>query len=434
MAAPSLFFADLVRESSTAIGTGPFALAGALPGHRPFAGTVPVATLFHYAIAGVTDPGQWEAGTGRLLADGRLERVAVAASSDAGGPVNFTAGLKTVALTVGAGWFAGATTPPAISEVTGLQVALDGKQPAGSYALASHSHTIANVTGLQAALDGKMAVGASFAAGTVASPSVSFTGSTSSGLFVPATSTLAIATAGAERLRITSAGNVGIATTAPACRLQIAYTSTVPSLSASTGAGLSIIGSSTLRTDFGSYATSPFAGWVQASASGSAFPYWINPLGGEVGIGGVLHPLNDNALSCGKAAQRWSVIFAATGAISTSDARDKVDIGAIPDIWLDAWAAVDWQRYRFKGGKRWHVGLVAQRVEAAFAGFGIDAFSIGLLCRDPIGKDAGSARGRKDRWGLRYDECLALEAAWHRREIARLSARLAKRRMRKVAA
>jgi hypothetical protein len=44
-----------------------------------------------------------------------------------------------------------------ISDVTGLQTALDGKQASGSYAAASHSHIIADVTGLQTALDGKAA-------------------------------------------------------------------------------------------------------------------------------------------------------------------------------------------------------------------------------------------------------------------------------------
>lgn len=33
-----------------------------------------------------------------------------------------------------------------IADVTGLQTALDGKQPSGSYAAASHAHTIANIT------------------------------------------------------------------------------------------------------------------------------------------------------------------------------------------------------------------------------------------------------------------------------------------------
>lgn len=51
----------------------------------------------------------------------------------------------------------------AISDVTGLQTALDGK------AASSHSHAISNVTGLQSALDGKQPVGSYEASGTAAS-------------------------------------------------------------------------------------------------------------------------------------------------------------------------------------------------------------------------------------------------------------------------
>lgn len=57
------------------------------------------------------------------------------------------------------GSYAGSVHGHVISDVTGLQTALDGKQPTGSYAAASHVHTIANVTGLQTALDGKQAAG-----------------------------------------------------------------------------------------------------------------------------------------------------------------------------------------------------------------------------------------------------------------------------------
>lgn len=53
-----------------------------------------------------------------------------------------------------------ATFPPSththvISDTTGLQAALDAKQPSGSYAAAVHTHTIAQVTNLQTTLDGK---------------------------------------------------------------------------------------------------------------------------------------------------------------------------------------------------------------------------------------------------------------------------------------
>lgn len=59
----------------------------------------------------------------------------------------------------------------AVSDVTGLQTALDGKQAKGSYATTtaltdglagkantSHTHTVANVTGLQDALNGKLSI------------------------------------------------------------------------------------------------------------------------------------------------------------------------------------------------------------------------------------------------------------------------------------
>lgn len=62
-----------------------------------------------------------------------------------------------------AGYAAGSHTH-AISSITGLQSALDGKQAAGSYAAASHTHAISNITGLQSALDGKQAAGSYAAA------------------------------------------------------------------------------------------------------------------------------------------------------------------------------------------------------------------------------------------------------------------------------
>jgi hypothetical protein len=64
-----------------------------------------------------------------------------------------------------AGSYAAAVHSHVIGDVTGLQAALDGKQAAGSYAAASHTHAIAEVTGLQAALDGKQAAG-SYASAT----------------------------------------------------------------------------------------------------------------------------------------------------------------------------------------------------------------------------------------------------------------------------
>lgn len=127
----TLYFADLVREASWGTGTGDLPLGGALPGHRTFADAVPAGARFHYAIAGVTRPEQWETGEGEIGSGGTLVRLPLASSAD-GAVVDFSAGLKTVALTVGAQWFADreASGSVGIGDIPGLQEALDGKQPA----------------------------------------------------------------------------------------------------------------------------------------------------------------------------------------------------------------------------------------------------------------------------------------------------------------
>jgi len=124
----SLFFADLVREVSLGTGTGDLALGGALPGHRQFADAVPPGARFHYAVAGVTHASEWETGEGELGSGETLVRMPLA-SSAGGGAVDFSPGLKTVALTVGAAWFTGQEEGGAIGieSVDGLQEALDAK-------------------------------------------------------------------------------------------------------------------------------------------------------------------------------------------------------------------------------------------------------------------------------------------------------------------
>ena len=180
---------------------------------------------------------------------------------------------------------------------------------------------------------------------------------------------------------------------------------------------------------------------------------------GRFGQAGI-RPGSDNALSSGTASFRYSVVYAGTGAINTSDETTKQQIGHIPDTWLDAWGDVEWVRFKFndavadKGDDaRWHVGLIAQRVRDVFANHDIDAFQIGLLCWDewdevtePIKEEVdeigldGIPTGEKikvetgehrvvlaagSRFSLRYEEALAMEAAYQRRWMEALSTRLA---------
>lgn len=62
---------------------------------------------------------------------------------------------------------------------------------------------------------------ASFPDGSAAAPSITNTGDTNTGMFFPAEDVVAFAKGGAEVMRVTSAGRVGIGTTAPASALDV---------------------------------------------------------------------------------------------------------------------------------------------------------------------------------------------------------------------
>lgn len=111
-----------------------------------------------------------------------------------------------------------------------------------------------------------------------------------------------------------------------------------------------------------------------------------------------LLPASDNALSLGSATQRWSVVHAATGTISTSDTRMKENVKAVP-------AGLDFVRdllpvsYTLKGGTRTHFGLIAQDVWAAMKKHDIADFA-GWTLADPA--DPASQQG------LRYEQFIAV--------------------------
>jgi hypothetical protein len=171
---------------------------------------------------------------------------------------------------------------------------------------------------------------------------------------------------------------------------------------------------------------------------------------------GTVRPGADNTQALGGASNRWSEVFAGNGTINTSDERLKREIESITEKVLDAWDEIEWCQYRFTDGKRLHMGLVAQRVQAAFEKHGLDAFELGLLCFDewedqyeevheerktvtPIYNRNSEPTGEfhteteivatgemrlvtpaGNRYGLRYEECLAVEAAYQRRRLARI--------------
>lgn len=151
---------------------------------------------------------------------------------------------------------------------------------------------------------------------------------------------------------------------------------------------------------------------------------------GYYGTTSVFVPEKDNATSLGRSGARWTQLYAGTTTISTSDEREKQNIEAIPDAVLDAWGEVEFYRFKYKdavaekgSAARWHTGMIAQRIESVFTAHGLDAHDYGLLCYDEWEAEDEIPAG--NRYALRYEECLTMEAAYQRRRADRIEARLA---------
>lgn len=106
---------------------------------------------------------------------------------------------------------------------------------------------------------------------------------------------------------------------------------------------------------------------------------------------GVTRAGADNAYTLGSAPFRWSVVYAGTGSINTSDAREKTAVTALAAAELAA--AKDLSRevgaFRFlaavaeKGDQaRLHIGLTVQRAIEVMAAHGLDATRYAFVCYD----------------------------------------------------
>ena len=109
----------------------------------------------------------------------------------------------------------------------------------------------------------------------------------------------------------------------------------------------------------------------------------------------------------GLASKRWSVIFSATGTINTSDKNQKEEIQDLSEAELRVAQACKGlvKRFKFKGGTRKHIGVIAQDVRDAFTAEGLDAHEYGLFCSDTwTDEETGE---EVTQLGIRYEELLA---------------------------
>lgn len=123
-------------------------------------------------------------------------------------------------------------------------------------------------------------------------------------------------------------------------------------------------------------------------------------------VGAYWAPNVDNSVFLGLAAQRWKTVYAVNGTINTSDANEKTDIVAVSDI--EKRVAIklksSMKRYKFKTGERYHFGVLAQDVKAAFESENLIAEEYGVFCSDTWTNEDGTVQTRL---GVRYDELFA---------------------------
>lgn len=143
-----------------------------------------------------------------------------------------------------------------------------------------------------------------------------------------------------------------------------------------------------------------------------------------------LRPQTDNTSALGAPLQRWSVVYAATGTINTSDARAKQQVRELMDAEHRAAKKIKslLRAFRFndavekKGDfARIHFGVIAQDVKTALESEGLVAEQYAFLCHDEWNEQQ-EIKGENgevikhytpagDRYGIRYEELLAFMIA-----------------------
>lgn len=169
----------------------------------------------------------------------------------------------------------------------------------------------------------------------------------------------------------------------------------------------------------------------------------------------------NHAPDLGHSAFQFKDLYLQNSPIVSSDRRLKQDFSSVPEAVFKAWANVNFQVYKFKeavakkgeAAARKHVGLVAQDIIEAFEAQGLSAFDYGIVCHDEwddqyydeqiIDAEAVlDAEGKVpvpekshmehrllktagDVYTVRYEEALALEAAYQRWRLKKIEEALA---------
>lgn len=128
----------------------------------------------------------------------------------------------------------------------------------------------------------------------------------------------------------------------------------------------------------------------------------LNP-GTEVECQGDFLPGSDDRFPLGASSARWTDVYAVNGTIQTSDANQKNSIEPLPAQYVAMLDQITPKRYKLNDGQsgRYHVGFIAQDVEAAMAAAGITDMEFAGWIRD-VDTDGNAV------YMLRYNEFMAI--------------------------
>ena len=267
------------------------------------------------------------------------------------------------------------------------------------------------------------------------------------GLFLPATNAVGLASNTTERIRITSAGDVGVGVVTPTQKLDVAgivgiqgliFTTTDNHYISSNGANE--VG---VRLNNGATATAylsiqAIGGIPGLNAQGGTIMFGTGGTSRTVIDSAATKPSADNAYTLGGSGARWSAVWSATGTIQTSDERTKCEIldsdlglefinALRPVSYLNRVGGVEvsteqngtkkvqigiasngnpifedrplWKTVETpRPGTRRHYGLVSQDVRNALLSFGVDNFG-GWVLADKDDPESTQA--------LRYESFIA---------------------------